>query len=126
MALQDEYMNMMQQTLAQFKDKHPEFASHPGLSLSTHTPGIHFLAACKGHLDAKDYERFSAAMGRYMGQNGPPSSDDGSDIFDEVGTECRALLAGREDLQARWDEVYGPRANWQRVNEAIKQVQSED
>jgi hypothetical protein len=99
----------------------PELAAKPAFQ-SVFTPGLQFGAACKEHLDAAGWERFNAAILRYTGQKGPPaeSSNDGTDIFDEVRTECRALLEGRGDLQAQWDEVYGPREKWQMVYDAVQ------
>lgn len=119
MADRSEFVTNAQETLAAAS---PDLAAKPAFQ-SVFTPALQFGAACKEHLDAAGWERFSAAILRYTGQEEPPaeSSNDGTDVFDEVRTECRALLEGREDLQAQWDEVYGPREKWRMVYDAVQQ-----
>lgn len=116
---QDEYMSKMQQSMKEMLVQHPELASNPAFSLSTYAPGVDFVAACQEQLDAAGWERFSAAMDRYVGHGELPPTAGGSDIFDEVRTACQALLEGRADLQAQWDEVYGDRETWQRVRDVV-------
>lgn len=119
MADRSEFVNNAQEILAAAS---PDLAANPAFQ-SVFTPGLQFGAACKEHLDAAGWERFNAAILRYTGQKGPPaeSSNDGTDVFDEVRTECLALLEGREDLQAQWDELYGPREKWRTIYDAVQQ-----
>ncbi|WYZ45844.1 hypothetical protein EsH8_IX_000069 [Colletotrichum jinshuiense] len=115
---QDEYMSKMQQSVNEVLVQHLDSPQIPP-SLSTYTPGVDFVAACQEQLDAAGWERFSAAMGRYVGHGELPPTAGRSNIFDEVRAECRALLEGRADLQAQWDEVYGDRETWQRVHDVV-------
>ncbi|KAL0934419.1 uncharacterized protein CTRU02_211218 [Colletotrichum truncatum] len=117
----EEYLSKFQQATDDFIAKNPELASSPAFTPSTYIPGIEFIVDCQEYLDAKGNERFTAAMRRYTGHDGLPPPADGSSVFDEVRAECRTLLEGRADLQARWDEVFGDREVWRKLHDAVKQ-----
>ncbi|KAF6806616.1 hypothetical protein CMUS01_14316 [Colletotrichum musicola] len=124
-ALRDEYMRQMQKGIDDMIAKDPELASNLATSPSTYAPGMDFVAACQEYLDPAGRERFTAAMGRYMGMVEPAPGTEESDIFDEVRKECLALLEGRADLQAKWDEVFGDREAWRKIYDAVRQRKNE-
>lgn len=113
----EEYLDKIQMSYDEACAKDPEMAKHPALQQSTYVPALDLIVACQEHLDDAAWERFNAAMGRYVGKEPAPA---GVDVFDDVRGECRGLLEGRPDLQAQWDEVYGNRASWEKIHEAVK------
>jgi hypothetical protein len=89
---------------------------HPGLSIETYVPSIDFVANCKSYLNAEDYATFNAAFAKLLGADGALD-----ETFAEAREACLALLDGRDDLKAQWDQFFGNREIWAKVQELCQQ-----